>query len=226
MTSAQIADVVIVAVIGATVGAGELTSRYRDAPARALLCGPALLYMAINAGASCAALSLITAFDWSFGAETPDSRRWTQVLVAGFGAMVLFRSSLFVVRVGSQDVGIGPSSVLAALLSVSDRGVDRIRGTKRAQDLNALLEGITWARARTDLPVLCLGLMQNATSLEKDALASAVRDIDAGDLDDDVRVLLVGLELMNLAGIGVLTGAVALLNGGSESAGAAGDTVL
>jgi hypothetical protein len=57
--------------------------------------------------------------------------------------------------------------------------------------------------------------MQNATLIEQDALAGAIRDIDAGDLDDDVRVLLVGLELLNLAGFGVLTGAVALVKDGS-----------
>ena len=56
-----------------------------------------------------------------------------------------------------------------------------------------------------------LGLMQNATAEEKTALAGAIRDIEDGDLDDEIRALLVALELFNLAGIGVLTGAIDLL---------------
>jgi hypothetical protein len=211
VSDSTVIDLLVVASIGLLVGTGELISRYRDAPVRALCSPPALVYVSVNLLAACAAYGLITAFNWSFGAASGDPTRWTRVLVAGFGAMALFRSSLFMVRVGGQDVGIGPSSLLAALLAVADRGVDRGRGTRRAAEVHKLLDGIPWTRARTDLPAICLGLMQNATLVEQDALAGAIRDIDAGDLDDDIRVLLVGLELLNLAGAGVLGGAAALV---------------
>ena len=39
------------------------------------------------------------------------SRR-TQILMAGVSAMAFFRSSLFVVRAGDRDVGVGPSGFL------------------------------------------------------------------------------------------------------------------
>ena len=171
---------------------------------------------AVNVLAACSAYGLAIAFDWHFGATTGESARWTRVLIAGFGAMALFRSSLFIVRVHDQDVGIGPSSLLKSLLDAADRGVDRVRGTQRATEMEELLEGVSWERARTDLPALCLRLMQNSTLIEQDALAGAIRDIEAGDLDNDVRVLLVGLELLNLAGIGVLRGAVALVKGDTD----------
>lgn len=215
MLSATIVDVGAVGAIGALVGAGELVSRYRDAPVRALKCASALVYVGVNLAAAVAAYGLVSAFGWNFGAEG-DAIRWTRVLAAGFGAMALFRSSLFMVRVGGHDVAIGPSSLLSALLSVADRGVDRVRGAQRAAEVQKLLSGVPWSRVRTELPALCLGLMQNATLIEEDALAGAVRDIDAGDLTDDVRVLLVGLELLNLAGIGVLTGAVTLLKSSAD----------
>jgi hypothetical protein len=210
--SAQTAiDLVTVALIGGLVAIGELVSRYRDAPFRALRCGAAYVYILVNVAAGAAAYGLIGAFGWHFGAATGEPVRWTRVLVAGFGAMALFRSSLFIIRVHDEDVGIGPSSLLKSLLSAADRGVDRARGAARAQEVEALLAGVSWERARTDLPALCLSLMQNCTLIEEDALAGAIRDIEAGDLDDDIRVLLVALELMNLAGIGVLRGAVALV---------------
>ena len=78
-------DYVAVALIGALVGFGELVARYRDAPGTALRNGAAALYVGINAAAALAALGLIHAFDWTFGAETPDALQWTRVLVAGFG---------------------------------------------------------------------------------------------------------------------------------------------
>ena len=194
------------------VGGGELVARYRDAPERALATTAAWLYVVINVGASLSALALIEAFDWRFGLDDATAQlRWTRVLVAGFGSMALFRSALFVVRVGTEDVGVGPSSLLGALLRATDRQVDRVRGQARAKEIREILEKVPWSQAREDLPALCLGLMQNTTLTEKEDLAATIRDLDAGDLDDDVRVYLVGLALSNLAGVGVLRGAVSLL---------------
>lgn len=62
--------------------------------------------------------------------------------------------------------------------------------------------------------LLCLGLMQNATPSEQQLLARTITELEAGDLDSNVRVYLVGLSLMNFAGAGVLEGAVPMLHGG------------
>src|SRR5258708_7826230 len=80
----------------------ELASRYRDATQNALYTRPALLYIALNMAASALALALIRGYGWTFG-PTSGSTRWTQVLVAGAGAMALFRTSLFNVRAGDRD---------------------------------------------------------------------------------------------------------------------------
>ena len=131
--ASTIVDYVVVTLLGAGVAVGELVTRYRDAPSSTLRSGPALLYTALNAAASLAALALVHVFGWQFGVSSsnPEAVRWTQVLVAGFGAMALFRSSLFIVKVGGQDLGIGPGGVLQSLLAAADRGVDRWRGTQR-----------------------------------------------------------------------------------------------
>lgn len=58
-----IVDFAVVALLGALVGAGELVSRYRDAPEGALLNGSAAWYIFINIAASVVGLGLIRAFD-------------------------------------------------------------------------------------------------------------------------------------------------------------------
>ena len=80
----HLTDWLAVALIGAAAGVGDLVGRYRDAPVRALTTRPGLLYVAVHAAASLAALSLIRAFGWTFalpGTETTEGARWTQVLV-------------------------------------------------------------------------------------------------------------------------------------------------
>jgi hypothetical protein len=96
-------DWAAVAVLGGVVGVSELVSRYKDDPNAALLSWPAILYIAINSGASLGELGLIHANNW-FSAS-----RWTQILMAGASATAFFGTSLFVVRAGDRDAGVGPS---------------------------------------------------------------------------------------------------------------------
>ena len=51
-------DLVVVALLGACVGGGELASRYRDEPTKAIFTRPAMLYIALNAVAAMAAFPL------------------------------------------------------------------------------------------------------------------------------------------------------------------------
>ena len=49
--------------------------------------------------------------------------------------MALFRTSLFTVRAGDRDVGVGPGSLLQTLRDAVDREVDRARGQARGSRL-------------------------------------------------------------------------------------------
>src|SRR5438477_4604314 len=96
-------DDVIVLAIAILIGVGELVSPYRDAPLQALKTPQAALYIAINALAAIGALAALVIFGWTPASSSgPLVTRILRILTAGFGAMAVFRSSLFVVRVGEQ----------------------------------------------------------------------------------------------------------------------------
>ena len=213
--SADLVDYLVVVSIGGFVGTGELVARYRDDPARALRSLPAMLYVALNAGAAAAALALIQTFGWTFGADDGSAAlRWTRVLVAGAGAMALFRSSLFTVRVGNQDVAVGPSSFLQVVLNAADREVDRRRARARAKDVGVAMEGVTFDDAVQALPTYCFALMQNASDEDQKALAKQVAVVqNATAMDDRAKCLALGLALMNLVGRSALEAAVVSLYG-------------
>lgn len=105
------------AALGGVVGASELISRYKDDPGAALRSWPAVFYIAINSAASAGALGLIRANGW-----LGTSGGWMQAF---------FRTSLFVVRAGDRDVGVGPSGFLQIYLSAADRSLDRRRAAVR-----------------------------------------------------------------------------------------------
>jgi hypothetical protein len=195
-------DWAAVAAMGAVVGASELISRYRDSPEAALRTVPAVFYVAVNAVASVGALHLMDANAWFAQSE------WTRVLMAGVSAMAFFRTSLFVVRVGDRDIGVGPSGFLQIFLSAADRAVDRKRAAARSAAVSDVMKGVDYKKAFQALPPYCLALMQNVSDEDQKMLRKAVEELDQGQEDPGLKVRLLGLELINVMGIDVVKTAV------------------
>lgn len=211
----MLVDWIAVAFIGALVGTAELVARYRDAPFRVLLMLPSLAYLALNAAASSAALGLIRTFDWTFslpGPPTGSELRWIQVLAAGFGAMVIFRSSLFVLRAGDQEVGIGLIGFLQIVLGAADRAVDRQRGKERAAVVNRVMAEVSYEKAREALPTYCLALMQNLPEEDQKEFGRQLNALHAAAMEDHAKSLALGLAILNAMGEDVLVSAVESLD--------------
>lgn len=202
----------VVCGLGVLVGTAELVSRYRDTPSALLTVASAWFYAGINGAAAGGALLLSHTFGWTFGATDPDSVAVAQVLVAAFGALALFRSSLLNVRVGDQDVGVGPSTVLAVLLTAADRGVDRTRAGERSRQVSTIMRDISFDRAHLALPAFCLALLQNSSTTEQQELGEAVRALADSSMTDAQKSYALGILLLNIVGPDVLREAVNALH--------------
>lgn len=199
-------------VLGSAFGISELISRYRDEPRRALFSWAALLYIFVNAAAAVLALNLIRVFGWMNEGE-PLQIAYRQVLISGFGAMALFRSSLFIFRIGGSEINFGPVFVLQIILGVADRAVDRRRGRSRSSDVSLIMKDVSFEKAKELLPVYCLALMQNLTKDEQEALARDVASIGATNITDPTaanrqKSVLLGLRLLSVIGTDLLEQAV------------------
>jgi hypothetical protein len=199
-----------VALFGAAVGASELLARYRDAPFMALRTSAARWYIALNGAASLLAYVLIVQFDFEFGA-TPANKNLVQALVATFGSMVFFRSSLFTIKVGETDVPVGPGIFFQVLLFATDRGCDRERAEPRSTLVNQIMHGVSFEQARDALPNFCFELMQNVPATERQQFRQVVDALASSTMPDSVKVLNLGLMLMNVVGSQVLAAAVKAL---------------
>ncbi len=127
--------------------------------------------------------------------------------------MSLFRSSLFTVRVGNTDVGIGPSSVLKVVLDAADRAVDRKRAAVRDEVIARLMANVSFDKAYQALPAHCFALMQSLPQTDQVAFGQQIKLIQAAQLAPRVKSLLLGLALLNLVGEDVLRSAVNSLGG-------------
>lgn len=201
-----------VGLIGLLVGTVELVARYRDDPWRALRTAPAALYVVINVLACVLVLYVLETVrpSWLFTANTePDARQVLYlILTAGFGAVALFRSSLFKIRTTDGEIAVGPSIILDTLLVASDRAVDRIIAAPRGVAVAEVMAGVSFDRCKAALPAYCFALMQNVSSQEQKEFGDQVISLSNAPMDDHIRSLNLGLALMNLVGGRVLKSAV------------------
>jgi hypothetical protein len=205
-------DFAAAGLFGGLVGMGELVARYRDAPGRALRSWPAATYIFVNAAASIFALWLAQVYGWTFGADPgTDQARITMVLIAGFGSLAFFRSSLFMVRVGDDDIGVGPIAFLQVILAATDRGVDRNRAVGRAIEVSRAMEGLKFADVEQSLPTYALMLTQSVPVEDQVALGDQVKKLSSSTMSDQTKVLGLGLLVMNYVGTNVLAAAVEAL---------------
>ena len=190
------------------VGYGELVSRYQDSPARLLTTSATVFYVTVNVAAAMLAFGLIRALHVleSTDPTKATSPTWLyQLLLASFGAIAFFRTSLFTVHVGGTDIGIGPSAMLQALLNAADRMIDRDQAKTRAGRAAEILKDIDYRRARAPLPAFCIVLMQNPTPADSEAVLKQIATLDARtDIDDDSKMRMLGVYLIRLVGDEVL----------------------
>src|SRR3569833_2241525 len=200
---------VTVGVLTGLVGYGERVSRYHDRPADLLSASGTLLYVLVNAIAGIAALGSVLATN-TLGSTKP---AWLfQLMLAGFGAIAFFRTSLFTVRIGGTDVGIGPSALLQSQLTAAARMLDRGQAEGRAGDVANIMRNVDFKKARAALPAFCLILVQNVTPADQEQLGRQIERLgNRTDIEDQAKAIILGVYLIRAVGPDVLGRSVAAL---------------
>ncbi|MBS0562002.1 MAG: hypothetical protein JSR21_18300 [Proteobacteria bacterium] len=202
-------QLVLVSLLAGAVAYGELISRYRDDPRRLLGNQATALYIAVNISAAIAALALVKllkVFD-----KQSHIALW-EVLLASFGAVAFFRTSLFTARVGGTDIGVGPSTLLKSLLDACDLVINRTQASTRADQVTAIMQGVVFDKAKTALPTLCMTLVEGFPDDQNRQLGEQIAKLDQeGTIAADAKTIVLGGYLIRQFGADVLARAVSTL---------------
>ncbi|MDW3220598.1 MAG: hypothetical protein R8F63_18475 [Acidimicrobiales bacterium] len=193
--------------IAIAVAFAELVTRYRDQPSDLVRSLSAWVYAGLNAAAAAAALVLIRAFEWKFGASG-ETVGLTRVLVAGFGSLALFRSSLFKVRVGEADVDIGPSTLINMALNAADLGVNRNQARLRSRYVKKKMKNVSFEKAKAALPAYCLNLMESVSEADQTRLSDEIKALEADNMTDQMKSYNLGISILRVTGVAILSTAV------------------
>jgi hypothetical protein len=119
-------------------------------------------------------------------------------LAAGFGAMVLLRSKLFIFRSeDGKEYPIGPSIVIETLLRVLDRKIDRLRASERQRRVFERMKDIADFEAAAGYLEASLLSFQNLSEEEKKEIAAVIEQYrQATDWAPSLRTMAVGFAFL------------------------------
>jgi hypothetical protein len=162
--------------IGVIVGVAELMKRYPARPLSLVRVPGAWLYVTLNGLAAVLALFILHIMDWGFGNDA-GVRRISQVFIAGVGAMVLLRASLFTTKVNSQELKVAIYPIIKVFFTAADRSVAGEQAASRVEDSRLVLE-LSYEQTVKVLPPVCIKLAR-ASEEEADALGKEIGKLDA-----------------------------------------------
>ena len=196
-------------IFGASVGASELVSRYRDEPLRAFGTPFGLMYVLLNGMLGVFALFIIFRYPekFSFPAGQPVPA-FLGALLAGFGSLAVMRTRLMVLKSAeNKEISIGPDIVIKIFLQMVDQYVDRDRAANRLDivtvnlgNLKALAARFKNFRQVADYLLTSLLAFQNLDEERKKQLQDVFSQYDQQQVPDDIKYLAMGFVFLTLVG--------------------------
>ena len=187
------------ACFGASVGAAEIVSRYKDEPFIAIMSPPGLRYLGLNAGLSLAAFYVLYHFRQTILIEDPLSMS----IVAGFGAMVVMRSKVFNFKTEKGETyAVGPDAVLTTFLTSVDRQIDRYRASRRQDLVYHETKSVTDPQNAPEFLKTFLVSYQNLSNDEKASVDSEIKRIYEGaDFKSPrLKFMVIAFGFLNIMG--------------------------
>jgi hypothetical protein len=187
--------------LGALVGLSEILSRYRDEPLLATATTSGMSYLAFNGFVSVMAFGILRKYPGQIFPAVQNDLFLTAI-VAGFGAMVVFRSKLFTFKSSDgNEYPIGPAIVLDTILKMIDSKIDRRRATERQTRVYDALADVNDFSKTTDYFEASLLSFQNLSQDDKTQISSTINQYRTTTRwPDRLKGLGLGFAFLTIAG--------------------------
>jgi hypothetical protein len=185
---------------GFLVGLSEILSRYRDEPLLAAGTAFGVAYLVLNGIISVAAFAVMRRYaDQIF--PTIKNDLFLTSVIAGFGAMAVFRSKFFTFRsTDGKDYPIGPSIVLDTVLKTIDSKIDRRRATERQDEVFHSITGLTFTPL-ADFVEASLPSFQNLSPDDRSGMVEVIKQYrEQTRWSDPLKCLALGFAFLTIAG--------------------------
>jgi hypothetical protein len=189
--------------LGISVGAAEIISRFKDEPMVAVRNVAGVLYLTLNGVISLLVCATLIHYSESKAglAMFKDDPLLTGV-VAGLASMALMRSKLFTFKGdGGNEYAIGPDVIFSMFLRAIDRNIDRRRVKKRHLIVYQAVSGITDSKEAISFLQSSIASFQNLSQEERELLNNRVDQISRDEsLDERLKLMRLGFMFLDITG--------------------------
>src|SRR5262245_16278483 len=183
--------------LGVTTAFAEIIGKFNDEPIKSLRTPHAVVYHVVNGLVAVFALYVVL-----LNMAGPPASKLDQLQVgstAGLGWMMILRSKFFNIKVGNEDVSLGPDQIVKVFFSFMEEAIDRVRAQSRISFVKAKMDNLDYASispyTRTMLNARQL-LSDEETKKLNDAINTLETDADAKQL----KSYRLGFLLLNAMG--------------------------
>jgi amino acid permease len=171
-------------------------------------------YLVTNGSISLAAFMLLARYhDKLLPASIRGDDGILMSIFAGFGAMVILRSKLFLYHtIDGKEIPIGPDLVADRLLKVIDRKIDRQRAAARELLVFDLMHKYSRFGVTSEFFQISLGSFQNLSDEEKLEYKEKAEKLAQLQLSEPLKIMALGFLFLDLSGEANLRDVCAILD--------------
>lgn len=183
--------------LGALNAFTEIIAKFTDEPLKAFKTTQAFFYHLFNGAMSVFALHVLILLGPP--ADTP-MKEIQLVVIAGLGSMLIMRSKFFDVKVGDQEISVGPEQFVRLFLGFLETAIARARTPLRMDFVARTMHNIDCDKVSAH----CIAMLQANQRLEVRARKELVADIralcSATDQDKQIRSYRLGFVIVDAMG--------------------------
>lgn len=200
-TFAVILNYLLAFALGSIYSFAELIGRYSE-PKQILKIGAGKLYIVFNGLISVFALLVIK--DFNINIANYNNIEGGKILIAGTAAMLILRSSIASVKVGTKNVEGGLAPLIQVFLDAVNKSYDRERSNVDLARVKIIMGQINYSKAEKSLPLICLNVLMTLSEVDQKAMGKQVSELSKSNSDNYSKSLNLGIIVARYTGIDLL----------------------
>lgn len=129
------------------------------------------------------------------------------LIIAGFGGVVVLRSSIFSIPFNGSTLEVGLISIVQALLDKIEKKIKHNIAANRICEIFDIMKGVNYDKAKEELPGLCIKYIDGFSDKDSKDLANAIREIN-GNLSNINKCMQLGREIARYCDVEILKRAI------------------
>ena len=129
------------------------------------------------------------------------------LVLAGFGGIVILRSSIFSVQLQGRTVEVGLISVVQALLDKIEKKIKHNIAANRICEIYEIMKDIDYETAKEELPSLCISYIDGFSDKDSKDLVNAIKEINV-NLSNVNKSMQLGREIARYCDVEILKRAI------------------